>query len=160
MSAEDAVDFAVVAYREEGRWQVRELDVAVAVELDDLLDELQRWPGDFGALGLVSVDDEYLILARVAGDEISLLLSDVTAALDSPLAREVLEELELPVPDDDEDQEPAGDLAIAADLGLSAIDMAAMLDDLDLYPDEVLSDIARRLGFGPQFDDLVGTAVS
>jgi hypothetical protein len=28
--------------------------------------------------------------------------------------------------------------------------------DLDLYPDEALSEVARRLGFGGQFDDAVG----
>ncbi len=36
------------------------------------------------------------------------------------------------------------------------MDMGALLDDLDLYPDEQLSDIATKLGFGPRFDDLAG----
>jgi hypothetical protein len=34
--------------------------------------------------------------------------------------------------------------------------MAVLLDDVDLYPDEMLSDIARRIGFGELFDDAVG----
>jgi hypothetical protein len=34
--------------------------------------------------------------------------------------------------------------------------MAVLIDDDDLYPDEMLSDVARRLGFGPLFDDAVG----
>ena len=29
-------------------------------------------------------------------------------------------------------------------------------DDVGLYPDEMLSEIARRLGFGELFDDAVG----
>ncbi len=33
-----------------------------------------------------------------------------------------------------------------------------LLDDVDLYPDEMLSDVARRLGFGPLFDEAVGLA--
>jgi hypothetical protein len=34
--------------------------------------------------------------------------------------------------------------------------MGLLLDDVDLYPDEILSDVARGLGFGEQFDDAVG----
>jgi putative tRNA adenosine deaminase-associated protein len=71
-----------------------------------------------------------------------------------------VEHLDLPLPDDDEDQEPAGDLAIVADLGLPAMDMGALLDDYDLYPDEMLSEIAGRLGFGTLYDDLVGVSTS
>ena len=39
---------------------------------------------------------------------------------------------------------------------MHAIDMGVLIDDYDLYPDEMLSDIAGRLGFGPAFDDMVG----
>ena len=39
---------------------------------------------------------------------------------------------------------------------MQAMDLAALLDDEDLYPDEMLSDVARRLGFGELFDDAVG----
>ena len=47
-----------------------------------------------------------------------LLLSDVGAATESPLALAVLERLALPAPDDDDDQiQPAGDLALLSDLG-------------------------------------------
>jgi hypothetical protein len=33
------------------------------------------------------------------------------------------------------------------------MELGALCDDLDLYPDEVLSDIARRLGFGREFNE-------
>ena len=39
---------------------------------------------------------------------------------------------------------------------MNAMDMAVLLDDFDLYPDEMLSDVARRAGFGPLFDKAVG----
>ena len=39
---------------------------------------------------------------------------------------------------------------------MHAMEMGVLLDDDDLYPDEMLSDVARRLGFGEQFDDAVG----
>jgi len=150
------VDFALVAYREEGVWQVAELEEDRSADLDDLAVELRRYPGDGGSLGLVSVDEDFFLLVRVLGAEVRLLLSDVTAATEWPIARSVVDRLQLPLPDDDEDQEPAGDLGIIADLGMGAMDMGALLDDVDLYPDEMLSDIAVRLGFGREYDDLVG----
>ena len=111
-------------------------------------------------MGLVSIDEDFFLLVRVLGPETRLLLSDVTAATDWPIARSIVDHLDLPLPDDDEDQEPAGDLGIVSDLGLGAMDMGALLDDLDLYPDEMLSDIAAKLGFGRQYDELVGVSTS
>jgi len=155
-SETETVDFALVAYREEGVWQVQELDEDQATDLDELAVELRRYPGDGGSLGLVSVDDEFFLLIRVLGAEVRLLLSDVGAATDWPIARSVVDRLELPLPELEEGLEPAGDLGIVADLGMGAMDMGALLDDLDLYPDEMLSDIAVKLGFGREYDDLVG----
>ena len=37
-----------------------------------------------------------------------------------------------------------------------AVGLVAIDEDADLYPDEMLSDVARQLGFGEQFDDAVG----
>ena len=154
------VDFALVAYREEGVWQVQEIDDDKAADLDRFAVELRRYPGDGGSLGLVSVDEDFFLLVRVLGPDTRLLLSDVTAATDWPIARSVVDHLDLPLPDDEEDQEPAGDLGIVSDLGMGAMDMGALLDDLDLYPDEMLSDIAAKLGFGRQYDDLVGVGTT
>ena len=156
----DAVDFALVAYREEGVWQVQELAEDTTDDLDHLAVELRRYPGDGGSIALVSVDEDFFLIVRVLGPETRLLLSDVTAATDWPIARAVVDRLDLPLPDDEEDQEPAGDLGIVADLGMAAMDMGALLDDVELYPDEMLSDIAARLGFGTQYDDLVGVSTS
>lgn len=155
----EGVDFVVVAYREEGVWQVDRLADDAAADVETLAAELRRWPGDGGALGLVSVDEDFCLLVRVLGARTLVLLSDVTAANDWPVARSALDFLDLPLPDDD-DQEPAGDLGIVADLGLDAMDMGALLDDYDLYPDEVLGDIADRLGFARAFEEAVGVAAT
>ena len=58
--------------------------------------------------------------------------------------------------DERDEDEPAGDLALLADLGVAEEVMEELLDDVDLYPDEVLSDLARLMGFGELFDDVVG----
>jgi putative tRNA adenosine deaminase-associated protein len=154
----EGVDFALVAYREEGVWQLEELADDSVADLDSFASELRRWPGDGGSLGLVSVDEDFFLMVRVLGANTRILLSDVTAAADWPIAREVLDELELPLPEDEDEQAPAGDLGIVTDLGLGAMDMGALLDDLDLYPDEMLGDIAAKLGFGRLYNETVGVS--
>jgi putative tRNA adenosine deaminase-associated protein len=154
------IDFVLVAYREEGVWQVEELSTEQVEDTESLASALRRYPGDGGALGMVSVDEDFFILVQVTGASTRVLLSDVTAATEWPVARSALEFLEIPVPDDEDDQEPAGDLGILSELGMSAMDMGALLDDLDLYPDEMLADIASKVGFGQQFDEAWGVPAS
>ncbi len=152
----EGIDFAVAAYREEGVWQVVELVHDVLVDLPRLAAALRRFPGDGGAVGMVAIDEDFFLIVRVAGPTVRMLLSDVTAADEWELARSAVEAMGLPQPEDDNDQVPAGDLDLLGDLGMAAMDMGVLLDDFDLYPDEMLSDVARRLGFGPAFDEAVG----
>lgn len=153
----DAVDFAVAAYRAEGGWVVQELAYDLEADVDALSHALRRFPGDEGALAFVGLDDDYFVILRVAGAHTRVLLSDISAADEWELAASSLDFLGLPFPDDeDDDEQPAGDLDLLGDLGLPAIEMGLLLDDVDSYPEELLSDIARRVGFGPLFDDAVG----
>lgn len=154
--AMEGVDFALAVFREEGVWQVQELAHDLLTDVETLAHALRRFPGDGGALGLVGIDEDFFVLLRVAGSAVRVLLSDITAAEDWELAASVLDYLGLPLPEDDDEQEPAGDLGIVADAGMSAMDMGVLLDDFDLYPEEMLSEIARKLGFGELFDDAVG----
>lgn len=156
MSAEaDAIDLAVVAYRDEGVWYLQELRPTALESVDAIGKELRRYPGETGALALISVDEDFVLLVRAQGALITVLLSDASAATDWELARSAVDHLGLIV-DDDDDQAPAGDLGIVADMGYSAQEMGALMDDFDLYPDEVLSAIAERLGFGDRFDEMAG----
>lgn len=159
MSEEPAVDFAVAVVREEGSWEATALPPHMATDLQVLIAALRQQATEGSALGLVSVEDDYFVLVRVTGDEVRLLLSDVTAATESAFAREVVEMLGRPLPDEDETVLPVGDLAIVADLGVDAMELGALCDEIDLYPDEVLADIANRLGFGDQFDRAVDGAL-
>lgn len=155
MTASDAVDFALAAYREEGVWQVAELTHDHVEDVETLASALRRFPGDHGAVGLVAIDEDFFVVVRVAGQQTRVLLSDVTAASEWELAASAVEFLQLPMPEDEDEPEAAGDLDLLGDLGMDAMDLAALLDDEELYPDEMLSDVARRLGFGEQFDDAV-----
>jgi putative tRNA adenosine deaminase-associated protein len=162
MAVESAADFAVVAYQEDGRWQAAPLPPKVADGLHSLIAALRQQPAEGGTIGLVSVDEDFFVAVRLQGHGVRLLLSDVTAAVESPIARDVLDELELPVPEgEDLDQvQPAGDLALFTDLGLDAMELGALCDDLELYPDEMLASIAARLGFGEPFQRAVDAAMS
>ncbi len=154
----DGVDFALAAYREEGVWQVEELAHDVLTDVETLSHALRRFPGDGGAVGMIAIDEDFFLIVRVAGSDARVLLSDVTAADEWELAASAIDFLGLPSPEDEDEQVPAGDLDLLGDLGMHAMDMGVLVDDFDLYPDEMLSEVARRLGFGPLFDEAVGLA--
>ncbi|MDQ1616653.1 MAG: hypothetical protein QOJ60_2592 [Actinomycetota bacterium] len=154
-----AVDFAVVAFREDGHWQVSSLPPRAAEDLRSFTHALRQQPSEGVAIGLCVVDDDFFLAVRPRGDEIRLLVSDATAAADWSVAAQALEMVDEPVPDaaDDEHVRPGGDLSIFADLGMSAMELSAVCGDLELYPDEMLGQIAARIGFGPQFERAVET---
>jgi putative tRNA adenosine deaminase-associated protein len=152
----DGIDFALAAFRDGGEWQVQQIASPAYDSVDSLSHALRRLPGDAGAVGMVAVDEDFFVLVRVEGSSTRVLLSDVTAAEEWELAQSAVDFLGLPPADDEDEQVPAGDLDLLGDLGMHAMDLAVLLDDVELYPDEMLSDIARRLGFGELFDDAVG----
>src|SRR6266480_1126106 len=144
-------DFAVIVYREEDQWEADTLPSAVTADLDDFVQALRRQPSMGGTIGFAGVDDFFFVAVRVLGDEVAMFLSDLTAAADYPLARQVLEALDISVPADDEELDqvlPAGDMSIFADLGLDEMELGAISADLELYPEDAVAHIADRLRFG------------
>lgn len=149
----DAIDVAVVAYRDEGIWNLAELPLHALDDVDAIAHELRRYPGDTGALALLAIDEDFIILVRAQGTLVRVLLSDATAAPDWVLARSAVDHLGVHVEVDEEEQAPAGDLAILADLGITAAEMGELLDDYDLDPEDILAEIAEVVGFGDEFDE-------
>ncbi|GAB3957798.1 tRNA adenosine deaminase-associated protein [Actinoallomurus acanthiterrae] len=158
MTELDTADFAVVVYRETDAWEVEQLPIALTEDLEGLIHALRQQPSIGGTIGLVAVGDDFFVALRMLADEVLVFLSDVTASVDWVLARQIVEYLELDIPDDEElDQVlPAGDMSIFADLGLDEMELGALSGDLDLYPDEMLASIAKRLGFGAAFERAIG----
>ncbi|MFB4304992.1 tRNA adenosine deaminase-associated protein [Actinomadura sp. GTD37] len=154
MTDVDATDFAVVVYREDEGWEAEILPVALTEDLAGLVHALRQQPSLGGTVGLVSVGDDFFVAIRLLGDDVMVFLSDVTASVDWPLAGQVLDYLDIPIPDDEElDQVlPVGDMSIFADLGLDEMELGAISGDLELYPDEMLLSIAGRIGFAPAFE--------
>jgi len=153
MSLTNELDIGVIAWHEDGRWTLGVLpdpnDIA------QVIIRLKAQQTNGGSIALISIDEEFFILIRVLGSHISLFLSDITAALDYEVAEELLEIADIPLPEDDEEPRPIGQLEILADLGLSGMEISALCDDEELFPDEQLEAIANRLGFGDQFAELL-----
>jgi len=150
MSDAGETDFAVIVYREEDQWEADALPAAVTADLDGFVHALRLQPSIGGTIGFAGVGDDFWLAVRVIGEEVSLFLSDLTAAADYPLARQVLQALDIPVPAGEElDQVlPAGDLSIFADLGLEEMELGAVAADLDLYPEDAVAGMAERMRFG------------
>jgi putative tRNA adenosine deaminase-associated protein len=151
---------AVVVYREDGVWQSGVMPERVSDDLDGLIGVLRQQPAENGAIGLVNVADEFFVAVRVRGEDVRMLLSDVTAAVAWDLARQVVDRLGIQTPGDDdlEDVWPAGDLSMFTDLGLDEMELGAVLADLDAYADEMLLAVAGRVGFAEVYDRAVEAA--
>jgi putative tRNA adenosine deaminase-associated protein len=145
--------FAVAGLRDSGQWRVEPLPPAVLGDLGVLLQALRSQPPEGGPFVIATVDDEFFVIARQDGARVSLLLSDMTASVEYPLAEQALSRLGEDPPDDDELDElwPVGDLDLFDDLGLSEEEMEQILDDMDAYPDEMLEAIVERLGIADEF---------
>ena len=158
-ATDDEIDFVLAAYREDGEPRVQELSKELANDLDELIVQLRRLPGDAGAVGFVSLVEEVFVIVRVRGPHVQVLLSDGTSANDWPIARDVADYLGEEIPDEEEESEPMGDLGLLADLGLSDFDMGAIVDDLDMGSDEMLMAVAERIKLNPQFQKVAEAAL-
>jgi putative tRNA adenosine deaminase-associated protein len=158
-AAPDEIDFVIAAYREDGQPLVQALQGPLANDLDELIVQLRRLPGDAGAVGFVSLVEEVFVIVRVRGQHVQVLLNDSGAANEWPIARDVADLLNEEIPDPDEEEtEPMGDLGILSDLGISDFDMETIIDNLDLSSDQMLAEIADKIKIGPQFRKIADAA--
>ena len=148
-----SVDFGCIAWHEDGRWDATGLNTTRDIGL--IIDALKSQQTNGGALALIAIEDEFVIIARALGDQMQMMISDVTYALDYEVAAELVEILDLEFPQDEDESQPGGDIDLLSDLGLGEMELLAILDDTELYPDEQLEAIANRLGFGEQFNHVI-----
>lgn len=146
--AVDDVDFAVAAYREDGRWSVSALAPQSALDIDTLVARLRQFPGEGGVFGIVSIGDDFFLLLHVVGQNVRVMISDAAALLDWSLAEEAADLIELEWDEDDiEEFEAAGDVSLCENLGLDGAELVMICEDEEMYPDEQVRAIAKRLGF-------------
>ena len=150
-ASEEDIDLIIALYREEGQQIGIELDPHLANDLDALIGQLRRIPGDAGALGMVSLAGEVFVLVRVRGKNVKVYLSDIVAALDWPICRDVIEFLDEEIPDEEDESVPVGDSDILADAGLKEFDLESWASNYDIEAPEILAQIAKKIQFGPAF---------
>jgi putative tRNA adenosine deaminase-associated protein len=129
-------------------------------DLDTCVAVLRQQPSDGGPIALVDVADEFFVALRLGSAGVRILLSDITAAEEFTIARQALDRAGGDLddsPSDPEDVWPAGDLGIFRDLGLDERELGLILDDVDLWADEMLSAIADRIGVGAEFARVLDT---
>ena len=149
----DDVDIAIAAWHEDGRWSLGLLPDAH--DLPHIIEQLRAQQTNGGAIALLAIDEEFFMIVRVLGSHITMFLSDITCSFDYAVAAEFLKLCDIDEPDADDDPLPAGQLEILADLGMSHMELATLCDDAELFPDEQLEAIAKRLGFGDQFAEIL-----
>ena len=148
-----SVDFGCIAWHEDGRWDASALNSTLDIGL--IIDALKSQQTNGGAIALIAIEDEFVIIGRVLGDQMQMMISDITYALDYEVAAELVEILDLEFPEDEDESQPGGDIDLLSDLGVGQMELLAILDDTELYPDEQLEAIANRLGFGEQFNQVI-----
>ena len=158
--------WAVRVSRPGSRWRVELL----AEDAGDELPALERALGEPGAEGwpgpfVVVVDSRlyFVVLRHGPGGMVRALISDATMQ-EWVLAAEVVERYGIGVDragvphgvtgddlfDDDEAGWPGGDLDVFADEGLPAEELRPIVTADDLWADEMVTRIARRLGFADE----------
>jgi putative tRNA adenosine deaminase-associated protein len=148
-----SVDFGCIAWHEDGRWDASALNSTRDIGL--IIDALKSQQTNGGAIALIAIEDEFVIIGRVLGDQMQMMISDITYALDYEVAAELVEILDLEFPQEEDESQPGGDIDLLSDLGVGQMELLAILDDTELYPDEQLEAIANRLGFGEQFNQVI-----
>ena len=97
-ASDDEIDFVVALYADDGERTSAPLDLQLANDLDELIMQLRRLPGDAGAVAMVSIDHQFFVIVRVRGRNVQVFLSDGVEANDWPIARDVADFLGEDVP--------------------------------------------------------------
>ena len=79
------------------------LPTALTEDLAGLIQALRQQPSMGGTIGLAAVGDDFFVALRAIGGQVSVFLSDLTAAVDWALARQVLDAPGDPELPEDED---------------------------------------------------------
>jgi putative tRNA adenosine deaminase-associated protein len=156
-ATEDDIDLVIALYREDGAPVAMPLELDLANDLDGLITQLRRLPGDAGSVGLVSVGDEVFVIVRVRGKHVQVFCSDAVAAFEWPIARDVVDFLDAELPDENEDGYPIGDSDIMADVGMPAFELEAMAEDYDEDSTALLELVAKKAGFAAVYAKALAT---
>ena len=161
------VTFVAVAIGMETEWVVRELQLTDSEDangpesLERLMAALRNIRSEGALVCLVCIDDDWSAIIRPTPGGAKLLISDATAALDYPLAADMLDELDVDAPTEEEAENtdepwPEGDFDLLDDMGSSEQVLSVIFDDDELYASEQVLRVAEELGFAEQLAEEIG----
>ncbi len=161
MSETTELTFVAVAVAGDGGWDVRELPEKSLNSLVELVKDLRANRAEGALVGFVCMDDDWCAVLRPVPGGVRLLISDATAALDYYLATDILDELDVDTPTEEEAEStdepwPEGDFDLLEDLGVPEQLLSVIFDDEDLYASEQLLRVAEELGCAEDLADAVG----
>lgn len=155
---------AIVATSTNRGWVLRQLPGDATDSLERLVDYLRGERAEGAVLGLVCVDDSWGAVVRPAPGGVRILMSDATAAIYDYLATDMLDELDVDTPTEEEADEaeedhaawPEGEFDLLDDLGVSEQMVTVVFEDYEMYPAEQLVRVADELGFADELADMLG----
>lgn len=147
----DEIDLVVALYREDDTPAAMALAKELANDFDEFVGQLRRVPGEAGSVGAVIIDSDFFVIVRVRGKKVEVLLSDIVAADDWPIARDAADFLGEEVTDDEDDAGPVGDFDMFSDAGMSEFDLEQLASDLDADPADIVAEIFGKLGYGTAY---------
>ena len=152
-AGEGTSDVGIIAWHEDGRWRAAAL--ADTSDIGEIIERLKAQRTNGGAIALLAIDDEFFIVARSLGQQQQIMVSDITYALEYDIVADLVDILDLPFPEENDESQPGGDIDLLTDLGMNAMELEALSTDPELYPDEQIVAIASRIGFGDLAESLL-----
>lgn len=162
--------FAVTATRTGDQWEASQVDLDDIADIEDAAEAMRDVNPDADvAVLFVDADDAYLTVLRLdQGDDLRAFGSDAEYATQSRLGEALLADLE---PDDQEDfdeededevvkrpteldAEPVGEADLLSDLGVPATMLHALCAKDGMLPADVMMELAERIGFAEQLEDV------
>ncbi|RKS75444.1 putative tRNA adenosine deaminase-associated protein [Motilibacter peucedani] len=145
--------FAALLSRDGGPWRPREVDVEGHDDVDALAQAMRRAAkGDALALLLLEHEDEWFAVVRAEdADDPQVFVSSAAGAAASPYAAALGYDPELA---EDEEDDPAGDTEILADLGTEPDELLRLAGDDGPDVSEAVTALAEKAGFGELLDDM------
>ena len=144
--------FAVTVTRSGADWKVTPIDGCYD-RVNSAIAAARQEQAHGPVFVMLCVDDEYFIIVRPRENNVDLLISDATMAIEDELASSALAALGAQLPDqvdadiDVLDAWAEGNFDILADLGMSEQVMSVICKDSELWASEQLLRVAAELGF-------------
>jgi putative tRNA adenosine deaminase-associated protein len=143
----------------DGSWRAADLELNDVEDVDGLIElvttELDADDDQADAVVFfLEEDDEYLLIGRVIGvEDAQLFVSDRRVLSGTGLAGRIVgDELAVPEPEEDDEEssrpevEPAGEVDLLANLGVSGPELLALCAEEGQLPSDVVFAICERIG--------------